>query len=324
MEPYATAKRDYSRLGWALLVMAAVAVGAQYLLSFLFDFLAEIFRGLSDASWPLWIMTFFPIYLAAMPAAFALLRRIPAEEVAPVKMPLKRFAVLMFISFPILYGGNIIGTLLSLILSGGTAENALLDYVYDSPLFTAIIAVLVAPFLEEFIFRRQIIDRLGRYGEIPAILVSALSFALFHMNLFQFFYAFGLGILLAYVYTRTRMLRYPVALHMIINFMGSVLGPWILMNPDMDTLTALSTGQGDTVSMLAAMPSLVLYMGYCGLLMLLNVAGFILLIIHWKKRIILPAPAELPRGNRAKTIFCNGGMVLYILFCLGFTTWALL
>ena len=43
------------------------------------------------------------------------------------------------------------------------------------------------------------------------------------MNLFQFFYAFLLGLMFGYVYTRTSKLRYSTAMHMIINFNGGVL-----------------------------------------------------------------------------------------------------
>ena len=51
-------------------------------------------------------------------------------------------------------------------------------------------------------------------------------FGLFHLNLFQFFYAFGLGLMFGYVYMRTSQLRYSIVMHMIINFNGSVLAPW--------------------------------------------------------------------------------------------------
>lgn len=324
MDLISIARRDFKWLGWSLLTMAAAGTAAQYLFSFLFDLLSESFPELYSSFWPMWIMTFVPIYLLSMPAGAAMMHLIPRDLCVQTRMPMRHFASLMLISFPVLYGGNIIGTLLSFILSGGTAQNALLDYVGESPLMMGILSVLVAPFAEEYIFRKQIIDRIGRYGEVSGILVSALTFALFHMNLFQFFYAFGLGILLAYAYTRTRLLRYPVAMHMIINFMGSVLAPWILMNVDLDVLMALSDGSIDPQMLFDALPGLMLYMAYSGLLMLLSLAGAILLVIRWKKRVIFSTPAELPAGYRTKTIWGNWGMILFILFCLGFTIWALL
>ena len=66
-------------------------------------------------------------------------------------------------------------------------------------------------------------------------------FALFHLNLFQFFYAFGLGLMFGYVYMRTSQLRYSIVMHMIINFNGSVLAPWVLSQVDLEALATTDT-----------------------------------------------------------------------------------
>lgn len=323
-EQLRAARKDFSRVGLALLTVAGVAVVLQLGFSMILEFLFPAEDLLTDHPLLLWLLTFAPMYLVAMPAGLLVFRRISAEPVAPQKMEWKHFGILMLICMPIMYAGNIIGTFLSLLLSGGTAENILMDYVFSSPLYTFLVAVLIAPFMEEYIFRKQIIDRCGKYGEVTAILVSALTFALFHMNLFQFFYAFGLGILMAYAYTRTRMLRYPVLMHMIINFMGSVLAPAVLNLLDMEALESLSAGQFDPEMLVSSLPGLLLYFGYAALLNVLYVAGFVFLIIRWKKRTILPTAQELPKGSHFKTVWLNVGMILYFLFTLAFTVFSLL
>ena len=121
-----------------------------------------------------------------------------------------------------------------------------MDYVMGNPLYSILVMVILAPVLEEYIFRKLLIDRLSKYGELTAMLFSATVFGLFHMNFFQFFYAFGLGLLFAYIYTRTRNLLYPVLLHMIINFQGSVLAPWLLSSVDLELITALESGAAAT------------------------------------------------------------------------------
>ena len=68
---------------------------------------------------------------------------------------------------------------------------------------TLFFLVIVGPIFEEWLFRKQLIDHTRKYGEKTAILLSGLAFGLFHMNLFQFFYAFLLGLMFGYVYTRT-------------------------------------------------------------------------------------------------------------------------
>lgn len=102
-------------------------------------------------------------------------------------------------------------------------------------IWNVVFLVIVGPIFEEWLFRKQLIDHTRKYGEKTAILLSGLAFGLFHMNLFQFFYAFLLGLMFGYVYTRTSKLRYSTAMHMIINFNGGVLAPWVLTRVDLDS-----------------------------------------------------------------------------------------
>ena len=81
--------------------------------------------------------------------------------------------------------------------------------------------VVLAPIFEEIFYRRVVIDRLRRYGDIPAIIISGLMFGLIHGNFSQFFYAAFLGMVFGAVYVYTGKLGYSVFLHMLINFMGS-------------------------------------------------------------------------------------------------------
>jgi len=68
-------------------------------------------------------------------------------------------------------------------------------------LITFIGVVIVAPFFEEFLFRKILLDGLlGRYKPLVAMAITALFFALFHMNLTQGAYTFFLGFYLAYLY----------------------------------------------------------------------------------------------------------------------------
>ena len=129
--------------------------------------------------------------------------------------------------------GNMIGNILSAGATDGQATNRINDVILGSDWrVNALFIGLLAPVCEEWIFRKEIISRLRRYGEKTAIIFSALAFALFHMNVFQFFYAFGLGLMFGYVYTRTSRLRYSVAMHMLINLNGSVLAPLVIQQID--------------------------------------------------------------------------------------------
>ena len=147
-------------------------------------------------------------------------------------------------------------------------------------------ACLIGPVCEELLFRGLLAGRLARYGEKPAAFVSALLFGLYHANLGQFFYAFALGLLLAYAYFRSGRLRVPVALHMLFNLYGSGVP---LLLPD-------------------SLGLLVLY-GLSWLV--LTIAGVILLARGWKRQ----AWAHGPCAPSMRAVFGNAGMTLAIVAC---------
>lgn len=315
MNEQMTAKKCFSCIGLALFAIAAITTVLQILFS-AFWHIFTIKSATADAEWAVWLLTFAPMYLIAMPIGLAIMRSIPSELRPSTKLGTKRFWTLMLICMPVMYAGNIIGTLLALILSGGTAQNALVSLVSGNPLYTLLLAVIVAPILEEYIFRKQIVDKLSRYGEKTAILFSALTFGLFHMNLFQFFYAFGLGAIFAYVYTRTRSLGYPIVMHMIVNFQGSILAPWIMQQLDLTILDQLASGNLDIQLLTDSLPGLMIYMGYSTLIMLTSVAGLVLLILNWKNQEFRPAEQELSKEEVVRTAFCNFGVIAFSIFCL--------
>ena len=305
------AKKDFSRFGFALLAIAVITTLLQVLVVALFQYSPILENELMR-----WILTMAPMYLVGVPVGYLLIRRIPAETAEQQKLSFGRFWVLFLICLPIMYGGNLIGTCLSSLLSGGNAENVLLDYIMGNPLYSFLFTVLLAPFLEELIFRKLLIDRLGKYGEKTVLLFSAAAFGLFHMNLFQFFYAFGLGLIFAYVYIRTRRLRYPVIMHMIINFLGSVVAPLLLSLVDLDALTSLETGALAAEEMLAMLPGMLAYLGYLLVYLGCVIAGLVLLILRWKKRSFQASTQELPAGAAFRGVYVNAGVISFAAFCL--------
>jgi hypothetical protein len=81
-----------------------------------------------------------------------------------------------------------------------------------------ILLVLIAPVAEETLFRGVILRGFfANYGTVKALLVSALIFAVSHLNIWQFAGAFILGMYLAYVYGETRSLSLCVGAHLLNN-----------------------------------------------------------------------------------------------------------
>ena len=86
----------------------------------------------------------------------------------------------------------------------------------DNVFITFLTSAILAPVIEELIFRFGICGIYKDERE-KAILVSAFMFGLAHFNLIQSTYAFILGIVLAYVYTKSQNLLTSTLMHITIN-----------------------------------------------------------------------------------------------------------
>ena len=237
------ASKEFSRVGFSLLALNLVLTVVAYAMKIA---LLIVYRGdtvaLSAAWWWNWILSLVPLYAVATPVMLLILHTLPKaphnetyvnngeiREKSPFTVG--KFFLLLVIGLGCMYIGSYIGqTLMSIlsVIAGFDYENSLNSMVSESPMWMTFVGtVICAPLGEEFLFRKLIIDRTRRWGDLISILVSALTFALFHGNFFQFFYAFFIGAILAYIYTRTGKLRWCVAMHAAVNFFGSILMPWI-------------------------------------------------------------------------------------------------
>lgn len=311
-----TAKACFSRMGAALVVMAIAVTVVQVILLIFVNVLAQMGVAMAQATWVSWLVTFLPVYGVGVPLALGILKKLPADQGERTTLGAGRFVSLVLMCFPIMYIGNVVGNVASSLLSSGQAENALVDMVSEINVWKALVLAVVAPIVEEFLFRKQLIDRCVRYGEKTAILFSALTFALFHMNLFQFFYAFGLGLLLAYAYVRTRSLRYPIVMHMVVNFTGSVLAPLVLSQVDVEALSNLNPQAIDETALAQVLPGLMIYMGYMLLYLVVVIVGLVLLIVKRKKLVFMPAAEELPKEERLRTVYGNVGVIVFVALCV--------
>ena len=310
------AKSCFGRLGWALCAYAMVIVVLQLVAVAIGGVLFAMGVNVLENAWFLWAASFIPQYLVGVPLFLLILRKMPVVEQSQCKLGGGKFWALLLMCFPVMFLGNIIGTFLSGLLSGGTAQNSVETMVSGGNPLILFTVVILAPLVEELVFRKQLLDRCAQYGEKTAMVFSALTFALFHMNLFQFFYAFGMGLIFAYVYLRTRRLRYPVLMHMIINFMGSVVPLWVVSNLDLDALSNLNSQNLDQEMLAAILPGLLIYLAYVVVQLVLVIAGLVIGIVMRKSLTLRPTPEELPREGRVKTVYANVGFILFVVVCV--------
>lgn len=88
------------------------------------------------------------------------------------------------------------------------------------PILVFISVVILAPIVEELIFRGIIFNEAAKYkgGAFP-IIVSALLFSLAHMQPIQIVYTFIGGLILGFVYSKTHSLPIVMFLHMLNNLL---------------------------------------------------------------------------------------------------------
>lgn len=310
-------RRDFSRIGASLCLMVVIWYALATVLE---GALYAAVGGKGEApNWVTYVGSGVPLYLIAMPIAVMLMGKSTVIETRKFDMKPGLFFKLLLMCLPMMWAGSVFGSMLSMVLSNGEATDRVADLAMQTNIWNVVFLVIVGPIFEEWLFRKQLIDHTRKYGEKTAILLSGLAFGLFHMNLFQFFYAFLLGLMFGYVYTRTSKLRYSTAMHMIINFNGGVLAPWALTRVDLDQLEKVSeaaeNGNAAAMEQWASqnVEGLAIMLVYFVLYGAVILAGFVLLIRNFKKFEFYTAPEELPRGTRAKTVCGNVGMIMFIM-----------
>jgi hypothetical protein len=121
-----------------------------------------------------------------------------------------------------------VGNLLHAVLPPPASITQAFSQLYDlasHPISGPLSLVVVAPLTEELLFRGLILrGLLARTSPRRAIVISALLFALFHLNPWQFPTAFFAGLLLGWAYFRTGSLVLCMAGHALNNAL-SLLAP---------------------------------------------------------------------------------------------------
>lgn len=186
------------------------------------------------------VLSTAPMYLVAMPLSLLIYRWGEASPPAPRKINFAAWLALLTVTFAVTYVGSFIGNAVNTIIgmiTGKPVENQLEILTQQTPFWANLLFIgILAPILEEIFYRKLVIDRLRRYGDLVAVLVSGILFGLLHGNFSQFFYACMCGILFGYVYLYTGKLRYTIALHTTVNLVGGVLISEVTKRLDLEVL----------------------------------------------------------------------------------------
>ncbi len=313
-------KKHFSKLGLCLLFGSLLIMVVQFLALTIAGNIPAIANNYNLN----FLCGMLPMYVIAFPLIFLMFQKIPVQMCAEKKkMSFGKLFVAFLMCYSITYLSNFVGVILTAIIAffkpSGAVENVMLEITGNlHPAVNFFVVVICAPIMEELLFRKVLISRTLPYGEGVSIVFSGLVFGLFHGNLNQFVYAFLLGIFFGFIYVKTRDIRYSIALHMSINFMGSFIGAFILEHSGyMDIMVAATNGASEAQLMTAMTENIggmLLLFGYFLVLIIFVITGLILFIVNFKKFKLLPGEIVIEKGQRFSTILLNLGMVLYCLF----------
>lgn len=287
-------KKVFSRLGISLFIITVLVNAVQYLMSLLINKFVPEF---TESSWYLYSMLIVSFYLIGAPVFYLLVKNIPVRE-SKEKKHLKwyEFICLLIMCLAAMYIFNMIGVVINLVIGmmvGNINLNPLNSAIGGLDLLpTVLIAGIASPIVEELVFRKVLLGRLRAYGDVIAILVSGLCFGLYHGNVAQFLYASALGFIFAYVVIRTGDIRYTMALHICINLFGTAILPQIVQ---MGTMATMIVGMG---------------------VICLIMAGIVLFILAIALKKLKFEKGEITLEHPFKTVWLNGGMILFVLISL--------
>ena len=267
-----------------------------------------------------WIFSFAPMYFIGFPVFYLIIRKMKKMPCQKRKMSASEFFSLFLISEVAMTAGSLIGEMFNgffSILKGGAVTDHTSELIDSMPIWlTFLIVVIIGPVFEELLFRKFMIDRFSRYGSTVAIIVSAVSFGLFHGNLYQFFYAALLGLVLGFMYAKTRNVIYPILLHVLINFLGSVVAIPISEKMEEMFLAMEGISNGLQIDVAKFFRNTMIVGSYTVIQYAMLIGGAIMLYSYIKKRRFKIRDSweyKIPRERVAGAVILNVGTMLFLL-----------
>lgn len=309
------ARKTFSILGFSILSISLI----NYILSVIVFRIGEsVSPGITSNTDFNVLVSSFTMYLVGMPFAYFCMKGLPTKKIPERKINFGQEITLMISA----YAGGIcasfliveIGRFISK-LTGHPMVNTAMNVLTGANAVTLICAVILAPIMEELVFRKLIIDRIIGYGEGVAMVVSGVFFGLMHGNLQQAFYTTFLGVFFAYVYIRTGRVRYTIIAHTFVNFIGSLLS-MVIGRIDLEEMQTLVEKGINSPEYNSYVSQHLLDFALVGLvtivIILLVVVGIVLMIVNIKHFHIDSKEGDLPKGERFSTVVGNAGVICYI------------
>lgn len=308
-------RKHFSILGFVFSAGAILFTGGQYLCIWIFEDWIVDYNTLL-------IWQLIPVYLISVPLFAYLISLMPKKTVEKHKMRPWQYICSLFCVYGIGIVSNLVGLLVTFLMglaSGHMINNQAVTVISSlNPWVSIVMMVILAPMIEEFLFRKMLITRTIQYGEGISVLLSGLMFGLFHGNLNQFAYAFTVGCFFAFIYVKTGKIWLTISMHAFLNFMGSVVPQFVLKFSGVNEFMEMNSLSQQALEFVSDhLMGILIYLGYAFLISGMVQAGIVLLIVFRRKFRFNKGEIQVPRGQRFKTYFLNPGMIVYVLVWVG-------
>lgn len=123
---------------------------------------------------------------------------------------------------------SILAGMLTLVFQGYSDISNMIEESNNS-LIQMLLMVILIPICEELLFRGIIFRYLkNNYNIVLAVVLQALAFGVYHMNIVQGIYTFVLGIALGLIYMYSESMLGCIILHMVYNLFGGLVIPTVM------------------------------------------------------------------------------------------------
>ncbi len=274
--------KDISRLGMSLFLYFFLGMLFQLIYIFVCDGIFE------EESWYHLGIMLFPLYVCSFPLFLLRFRKMERKAPEKNKVAFGDFIKYILMTISIGFITIIPGALADSILLRTEAELVVAASVSGFA-YRMLVTGIIAPVVEEFIFRKAIIDVVGRYNGFLAVFLSAVCFSFSHGNLTQLFFTFFVGLIWGYLYYKTGQLRHTIMLHIILNVFAILS-------------SSLITGS-------------VAYYIWATSLLSVVLAGLVIFIRKVKRIPYLFSREEIDKAKEHIKSCINVGLMFYFIFC---------
>ena len=258
------------------------------------------------------------------------LKALPSVKIEKKKLTVGQIFTFILMVYGLAHVGSLMGLPIHTALSSvslfgdSSTEDALnnlkSNLIVGSDTWIRIITIGIMPAIfEELLFRKFMIDRTLRHGEFISCAMSGIMFGLWHGNFQQFFFAFFLGVLFAFVYIRTGRIIYTMILHASLNVITSSVTVELIsemlkrMGMDLNSGTMNTNIDYDTV-IKTVLPFMLIILLWIIILAGFQIAGFVILIVKRKTLKLMPIVGELPRKKIIHTM--THSVTMWVFFAL--------